>query len=184
MERNVVMTGIGGQGVQLAGNLLAKAAVREGNYVSLLGVYGGEMRGGPSGQTIIVGDRPIETPPKLSSAWSIVEFHPRFWDQVAHQAKPGTLVLFNSDLALDEHLGAAYRPVPFAATGIAREVGGELLATMVLMGAYLRLTGMVQLASFSDSMQSVIPAYRHDRIAENVRALAAGYEAAAELEAA
>ena len=56
MERELVLTGIGGQGVQLAAQVLATAAVLEDRRVMLFGVYGGTMRGGSSDSTVVVAD--------------------------------------------------------------------------------------------------------------------------------
>ena len=38
-EREVVFTGIGGQGIQLMAKVLAEAAAQEGKHVMLFGVY-------------------------------------------------------------------------------------------------------------------------------------------------
>ena len=62
MERELLITGIGGQGVQLAAQVLARAAALEGRSVMLLGLYGGMMRGGNTDSTVVVGDGPIEAP--------------------------------------------------------------------------------------------------------------------------
>ena len=43
-----MLTGIGGQGVQLGAHALARAAAREERCVLLLGTYGGSIRGGPT----------------------------------------------------------------------------------------------------------------------------------------
>ena len=59
MEREVLITGIGGQGVQLAAQVLARAATLEGREVMYLGLYGGMMRGGNTDSTVVVGDGPI-----------------------------------------------------------------------------------------------------------------------------
>ena len=52
MEREVIITGIGGQGIQLMAKVLAQAAHDEGRNVMLFGIYMGMMRGGPSDSTI------------------------------------------------------------------------------------------------------------------------------------
>ena len=59
MERELLITGIGGQGVQLAAQVLARAATLEGREVMYLGLYGGMMRGGNTDSTIVVADAPI-----------------------------------------------------------------------------------------------------------------------------
>ena len=64
------MTGIGGQGIQLAAAVLARAAVLEGREVQVFGSYGGMMRGGPTESTLVVADGPIEAPPTAGSTWS------------------------------------------------------------------------------------------------------------------
>ena len=54
-------TGIGGQGVQLAAQVLARAATLEDRHVLYLGTYGGTMRGGNTDSTVIIGDRPLSS---------------------------------------------------------------------------------------------------------------------------
>src|SRR4029077_5323711 len=78
-ERELLLTGIGGQGVQLAAQVIARAAVLEGRDVMLFGVYGGVMRGGNSDATVVVGDGPVQAPPIVSHAWSAIVLHPRYW---------------------------------------------------------------------------------------------------------
>ena len=65
MERELLMTGIGGQGVQLAAQLIAKTATRCGRYAQLFGSYGGMMRGGNTDATLIIGDEPVQAPPMV-----------------------------------------------------------------------------------------------------------------------
>ena len=72
IEREVMLTGIGGQGVQLAAQVLARAAVREARQVMLFGSYGGTMRGGQTDSTLVVADGPLATPPIVSKLWAAV----------------------------------------------------------------------------------------------------------------
>ncbi|TMA59160.1 MAG: hypothetical protein E6J75_03810 [Deltaproteobacteria bacterium] len=76
MEREIIFTGIGGQGIQLMAKVLAQAAADEGKHTMLFGLYGGAMRGGPSDSTVVIGDGPIEVPPIVPACWSIVAMHP------------------------------------------------------------------------------------------------------------
>src|SRR4051812_3373502 len=97
-EREVLLTGIGGQGVQLAAQVLARAAVLEGRDVMLFGVYGGVMRGGNSDATVVVAAGPVQAPPIVSHAWSAIALHPRYWDVLAPRLIDGAAVLVNSSL--------------------------------------------------------------------------------------
>src|SRR6266516_898300 len=102
MEREIIVSGVGGQGVQLAAQTLARAAALERREVTLFGVYGGSMRGGNTDSTVVIGDAPIEAPPIISRAWSAIVMSLKFWDQgargagMARKLVPGGLVLLNS----------------------------------------------------------------------------------------
>ena len=82
MEREVMWTGIGGQGVQLGAQVLARAAILEGRHAMLFGTYGGEMRGGHTDCTLVLADGPIETPPIVSKTWSATRWR-GFWTMPA-----------------------------------------------------------------------------------------------------
>src|SRR5262245_62339115 len=66
VERELLITGMGGQGVQLAAQVIARAATIEGRHVMLFGVYGGAMRGMNTDGTVVVGDAPLQSPPLVS----------------------------------------------------------------------------------------------------------------------
>lgn len=177
MEREAILIGIGGQGVQLAANVLARAAMLEGREVSVISIFGGEMRGGKTITTVVFGDGPIEAPPLVSKAWSVVELHGRYWKEVADKVSDRGFVLYNEDLCGAEHDGKPYRKVPLAATKMAKALGNDGLAAMVIAAAYARLTGVVGLDAAKAAMRELVPAYRQQRVAENERALEAGFGA-------
>jgi Pyruvate/2-oxoacid:ferredoxin oxidoreductase gamma subunit len=176
-EREVLLTGIGGQGVQLAAQVLARAAVLEDRHVLLFGVYGGAMRGMNTDGTVVVGDEPIHSPPLLSRTWSAIAMHDRYWAPVAPKLRSGGVVVVN-DATFAADLGdtpaRAYR---IRATELAAEVGNELAASMVILGAYAGLTGLVTLDALHAGMRQSVPAYRRQHIEINERALTAGFDA-------
>src|SRR5437763_14896089 len=102
-ERELLLTGIGGQGVQLAAQVLARAAALEGRSVMLFGVYAGVMRGGNSDATVVVADGAVQAPPIVSHAWSALVLHPRYWEPLQRRLVPGAVVVVNSSL-FDEPL--------------------------------------------------------------------------------
>ena len=60
-RRDVILTGIGGQGVQLCAKVLAQACVADGHHVMLSSYFGGEMRGGRTEATVVRATRPSST---------------------------------------------------------------------------------------------------------------------------
>ena len=176
-EREVLLTGIGGQGVQLAAQVLARAAVLEARHVLLFGVYGGAMRGMNTDGTVVVGDEPIHSPPMLSRAWSAIAMHDRYWGAVAPKIRDGGVVVVN-DSTFGADLGAVpARSFRVPATELAAEVGNELAGSMVILGAYAAVTGLVTVEALHAGMRQSVPAYRRQHIEVNERALTAGFEA-------
>jgi Pyruvate/2-oxoacid:ferredoxin oxidoreductase gamma subunit len=178
MEREVLLTGIGGQGVQLAATILARAATREGREVMTLGTYGGNMRGGNTDSTVLVADRAISSPPIVSRCWAALGAHPRYWPALRAKLRPDAVAVWNAELfGADVELGAAVR-VPVEATRIANEIGSPLAASLVLLGAFASATGIVTLDTALAAMEDSVPSYRREHLAKNAAALRAGFAAA------
>jgi Pyruvate/2-oxoacid:ferredoxin oxidoreductase gamma subunit len=186
VEREVMFSGVGGQGVQLAAQTLARAAALEGREVTLFGVYGGTMRGGSTDSTVVVGDEPIQAPPIVSRAWSAIVMSTRYWEPGAKQGSgmarkllAGGLVLLNTSLADEGRPDPArFEVVEVAATDIAARAGRELAQTMVMLGAYTRVTDVVAVGSLVDGMRQSLPDYRRQHAAANEEMIHAGYEVA------
>lgn len=176
-ERELLLTGIGGQGVQLAAQVVARAATAEGREVMFFGIYGGMMRGGNTDSTVVVADAPITAPPVVSRAWSAIAMHDEFWAPIEPKLRAGGLVLVN-DSTFTHTIAAPVTVVRLPATEIAAEVGNPMGGTMVMVGAHGALTGLVALESLVEGMRASIPSYRRQHIESNERALRAGFDAA------
>src|SRR3954453_10637838 len=166
MERELLITGIGGQGVQLAAQVLARAATLEGREVMFLGLYGGMMRGGNTDSTVVVADAPITAPPVVSRAWSAIAMHDDYWPAVEAKLRPGGVVLVNdatflSAVRADVHV----HRVP--ATTVAADLGSPLAGSMVMLGAFCATTGIVGNETLVTAMRASIPPYRMQHIEAN-----------------
>ncbi|MGH0033609.1 MAG: 2-oxoacid:acceptor oxidoreductase family protein [Myxococcota bacterium] len=184
MEREVILTGIGGQGIQLAAQVLARAAVRDGREVMMLGTYGGTMRGGNTDATVVVGDGPIDSPPVISSTWSVVAMHPHSWDSISARLRPGGVALRNASV-FGEPVGqpveqSDWEQFEVAAGDLATGLGAPMAGSMVMLGAFAGLTGMVGLAALDAALEESIPSYRTQHLEVNRKALRAGFEAVPE----
>lgn len=176
MEREVLMTGIGGQGVQLGALVLATAATAEAREVMYFGIYGGMMRGGNTDGTVVIADAPITTPPVVSRAWSAIAMHDEFWEPLEPRLRPDGFVLVN-DATFTHEIAASVSVHRVAATELAAEVGSPLGGAMTMIGAYAAMTEIVTLESLVEAMRASIPSYRRQHIDGNERALAAGWDA-------
>lgn len=181
MERELTLTGIGGQGIQLCAQVLGRAALAEGREVQLFGSYGGMMRGGNTEATLIVADAPIESPPTVSSSWSAIVMHHEHSEPVLARLRPGSLVLVNTTVFEAEVDWSPFVTVELGATRLAADSTGIQTATMVMLGAYAAITGLVAVSSLQASVPGALPSYRSQHVERNVAALEVGASAVAAL---
>lgn len=177
IEREVLWTGIGGQGVQLAAKILALAATREGREVMSLGTYGGTMRGGNTDATVVISEGAIVSPPMVSHAWAALIVHPRYFEPIRPKLRSDGVVFVDADL-LDEPLPeSAAEQVAIPATQLAREADAPKAAALVLLGAFAKATGIVEPKALEDALAESLPPYRSQFLEANRRALRAGFDA-------
>jgi len=175
-EREVIVTGIGGQGIQLMAKVLAEAATREGKHVMLFGVYMGMMRGGPSESTVVIGEAEIQAPPIVPHAWAIVAMHPQGLDVLARKLRPGG-VLFANQTLVKASPRDDIQVLGLPATRLAEQAGNIAGAGMVALGGFVAASGIVGLDALTAAMRAALPAHRRQRAEENARFLLLGAEA-------
>jgi Pyruvate/2-oxoacid:ferredoxin oxidoreductase gamma subunit len=177
MEHEIMMTGVGGQGVQLAAQILARSAVVEQREVMTLGTYGGTMRGGNTDSTLVVADGPIHSPPIVAEVGVALAMHHAFFQPVAKKLRPGALIVVNSTVFEDKVEAEDGSCIEVPATRIASDLGVGMAASLVLIAAFAKYTGFVSLDSLVAGMEQSIPSYRSQHVEGNTMALRAGYEA-------
>ena len=179
MYQDVIMAGFGGQGVMLIGNLLAYAGMEHGLNVTYIPVYGPEMRGGTANCTVVVSDEDIGSP-IIRSPMSLIIMNRPSLDKFQPSLKDGGVQVINSSL-VDKDLAEPdrVRSVFVPANDIADQLGNTRMANMVALGAYVKATGVVDLAVVKESLTNVIAAHYSHLIPKNAEALQAGADAAA-----
>jgi 2-oxoglutarate ferredoxin oxidoreductase subunit gamma len=173
-ETAVLLVGIGGQGIQLIGKTLALAATAEGRHAMLAADYGGEMRGGPSNASVVLGSAPLRALPILPSADAAIVAHAKFGGVVPERLRAGGLLVLNASVVDPAQAGPDHRVVAVPATAVATELGAPQAGGFVLLGAFNRITGLVSEESLVAAMTSLLPAYRRQHAAANAEALRAG----------
>jgi Pyruvate/2-oxoacid:ferredoxin oxidoreductase gamma subunit len=174
LERELLVTGIGGQGVQLMATVIAQAAVAEGRAVQLFGSYGGMMRGGNTEATLVVAESAVQAPPTVSVAWSAIVMHHEHASATLSHVRADGVVLVNSSVCAGVADGDGHTVVEVAATDVAASLGDPVGAAMVMAGAYATLTGLVGMDALRAAAREALPAYRSQHAARNDEALVAG----------
>jgi Pyruvate/2-oxoacid:ferredoxin oxidoreductase gamma subunit len=175
VEREVLCTGIGGQGVQLAARTLALAAMGEGRQVMVFGSYGGMMRGGNTDATVVVGDGPLRAPPTVARSWSALAMHPEYWPSVRDRLRPGGVAVVDAGTFGTEVEVPGCQVLAVDASAVAAAQGAPRAAAMVALGAFAAATDLVGLEALCEAAGGVLPDYRRQHVEANRRALAAGH---------
>ena len=179
MTTRLVFAGYGGQGVILAGRLLATAAMQLGKAVSHIPSYGVEMRGGTANCSVVISDKEIPSPlvfdPDIACVLnepSLAKFGPR--------VRKGGLILFNSSLIPESPSFPGVTAVPVPANDMAEELGSYKVANMVMVGALAgRVADLATLESLKKALQAAVSSDKKNLIKMNERALTAGFQALA-----
>lgn len=168
------LAGSGGQGLILAGIILAEAAgIYDGKFVCQTQSYGPEARGGASKAEVVISDAEIDYP-KAIQPDVLLAMNQKSLDVFLSDLKPGGLLLVDADLVSEF---PASRAVALPFTRIARELGRVMAANIVALGALAQLTGAVSLESLTAAVLARVPKGTEDL---NRQALAAGVAAAKE----
>ncbi len=173
MHLEVMIAGFGGQGALFAGQLLAYAALDAGKHVTWIPSYGPEMRGGTAHCTVILSDEPIGSPLVRRPASVIALNRPSF-EKYERLVKTGGVLVYNSSLVPSAAVRADVRYVAVPAQAIAGELGNVRQANVVLLGAWLAVTGALPLAAVEKALQDHLPERQRKYLESNKQALRRG----------
>jgi 2-oxoglutarate ferredoxin oxidoreductase subunit gamma len=174
MERyEIRLSGSGGQGLIVAGIILAESAgVYDGKFVCQTQSYGPEARGGASKAEVVISDEPIDYP-KAIKPDLLLAMNQKACDVYFFDLKPTGLLIVDSTQVKQVPTSRAVG-IPF--TQIAREkLKNEMVANVIALGALAALTGVVSLKSLEAAVLARVPPGTAEL---NKKALDAGIEAA------
>ena len=175
MQIEAKFAGFGGQGIMMAGKLLAEAGMAEGRQVIWIPSYGPEMRGGTAYCTVVIADHPIGSP-VVNNPIHLIAMNRPSLEKFAPMVRKSGIIIVNSSLIpitsgrddVEEYL------IP--CNQIANELGNVRGPNMVVLGAYIAASKAV---GFDTAEHIVREEFKRKPqfIDVNVAALKAGAEA-------
>ena len=138
-DSEVLFAGFGGQGMLLAGKVLAQAAMHEGMEVSWLPSYGPEMRGGTANVMVCFSSKPIGSP-LISSPRALLVMNLPSLEKFSPNVKPGGVIIINQSMIDRSAERDDCTEVKVSARELAKEAGSERSANFVMLGAYIGAT--------------------------------------------
>ena len=157
-RREVRLSGFGGQGIVLAGNILGKAAVlHEGRNAVFTQSYGPEARGGACSADVVLAGEAIYYP-KVSRPDVLVFLSEEAKHTYGARIEPDTVVIYDADLVragdLEKRVPLLYA-VP--ATRFAEELGRRMVANIVMLGFLAAVTDLVRYEPLKQAVLESVP---------------------------
>ena len=175
MERNFIIAGFGGQGVLLAGEVLANAFMFAGKNVTWYPSYGAEMRGGTVNCEIVMSDEEVSEVNKADADY-IIALNQASFDKFLPKIKKGGWMIANSTLVNEvksrDDIHYIFAPI----TKLAEEVGNVKMANILSLGFLAKAEGSIDIATLEQALDRVIPPHRKNLLPLNIKALKIGYE--------
>ena len=140
----ILLCGLGGQGVVLAGSLLGTAGFEDGMQVSGTSSYGAAARGGECRSEVILSDGPISFP-FITRANVLVALSQSAYDRyISWTADPDGVAFYDPAVVVPAE-SARQRHVPIPASEAAEKLlGTKLGANIVMLAAVVAETSLVK----------------------------------------
>lgn len=189
MKTDIVLAGVGGQGILSIATILGAAALRGGLYIKQAEVHGMSQRGGDVQSNLRISDRPIASDLiPLGGADLIVSLEPmEALRYLPYLSQEGWIVTntvpfvnienYPEQVAVESELGSHANVVAFDMDSVAKELASPRSSNMVLLGA---ASPFIEIAaeSIEEGIRTVFGA-KGDKIVDmNIKAFRAGREAA------
>ncbi len=173
MEKNFIIAGFGGQGVLLAGTILANAFMLDGKNVTWYPCYGAEMRGGTVNCEIVVSDVDVSSVHKQDTDYALV-LNQQSFDKFVNRVKSGGMIIANSTLVSQTKPRNDIEYI-FAPVGeIANSLGTSKVTNVVSLGVMSSVCKMISKSALKQGIEKVLGEKKKDKLKLNIDALNAG----------
>lgn len=165
-EKEIMITGFGGQGIVLTGNILGKAAaLLDQKHATMTQSYGPEARGGSCQSQVIISDEEILSP-YVETPEVLICMNQEGYDKSVGSLAPGGLLIWDTDLVEPGDLDPSFTTFNIPATRFAEKLGNKMMANIVMLGFVSAVSDLVSPDSLRKAVLSSVPPATKDKNAE------------------
>jgi 2-oxoglutarate ferredoxin oxidoreductase subunit gamma len=181
VKHKCAFSGSGGQGAALMAKLVCLAGIKEAKQVVMTQTYGIEQRGGDSTGYVVVSDEAIGNPIVESDADVAVAMSESIYQTALETVKPGGVLFVNSSLVEKQLTRPEVKQIPIPVSEMAQEMGNVRVANIIMLGAVIKKTKMLQVSSVSGALEDLMGKKKAALLEVNLGALQKGINAAEEV---
>jgi 2-oxoglutarate ferredoxin oxidoreductase subunit gamma len=175
MMIKVIFSGLGGQGVLMMGYSLAHAAMGAGYHVTYLPSYEAEMQGATANCTVSISDKDIASP-VASDAKYVVAMSNQSVLAFQTMLTPGGCMFLNSSVIDVRPSRDNITVYEIPASEIAGSMGDLRAASIVMMGALIKIIGLIPPEIYRKSLKAILESKKKTVNDINRKSFAAGYD--------
>ena len=187
MKKDIILSGVGGQGILSIATVIGQAALKDGLYMKQAEVHGMSQRGGDVQSNLRISNRPIASdliPTGISlepmeALRYLPYLSPEGW-LVTNEAPFINIPHYPAEEALKAELDKLPHKIALNVNEVAKEVGSPRVANIVLLGATIPFLG-IDYQKVQDSIRDIFQRKGEAIVELNLKALVAGKEIAENL---
>lgn len=164
------LSGSGGQGLLLAGIILAEAAIIEGKNAIQTQSYGPEARGGASKSEVIISNEKIDFP-KVRNCDILLSLTQKSYEQYNEGLKEDGVLIVDDVVKVKDDNGKKYS-APIIDTAV-HCIGKPMVTNIVALGALVAITNVVSKEALEQAVLNRVPKGTEEL---NKKALSMGYK--------
>jgi len=151
------ISGLGGQGVILAGQIIGKAAcLFEGLYSTMIQSFGPEARGGACSAQVVVSPEPIMYP-YIKNPDILVAMSQEAYRLYANKVKSGGVILYESELVEISGVPEGVKCYGIPATRLAEKIRNKVLLNIVMLGFFSAFCDTINHDAIKKAIASSVP---------------------------
>lgn len=192
MKKDIILSGVGGQGILSIATVIGKAALKDGLYMKQAEVHGMSQRGGDVQSNLRISDRPIASDLIPSGQCDLIislepmeglrylpYLHAEGW-LVTNDTPFINIPNYPDENRIREEIMKLPNKIVLNVDRVAKEIGTIRVANMVLLGATTPFLG-IDYGKIQDSIREIFDRKGEAIVEMNLKALEAGRNIAQEL---
>ena len=166
MKKDIILSGVGGQGILSIATVIGQAALKSGLYMKQAEVHGMSQRGGDVQSNLRISNQPIASPYLNPEGWLITNETPFI-----------NIPNYPSEESIKAELDKLPHKIVLNVNEVAKQVGSPRVANIVLLGATVPFLD-IEYEKVKESIREIFQRKGEDIVALNLKALEAGKEIA------
>ena len=156
-ERHVVITGFGGQGIIMAGDVLGTAAtLYDNNFASMTQAYGPEARGGACSAQVIVNEEEILFP-YVKEPHVLICLSQEGYSKNVGALRRGGILIWDTDLVQTKKIDPSFSTYHIPSTRFAEEMGNKMMANIVMLGFFSAVYDLISVKALRKAVLTSVP---------------------------